>query len=37
MADGEVIFKVELDNKDLHKELNKTARNIESLDSKISK
>lgn len=37
MADGEVIFKVELDNKDLHKELSKTARNIESLDSKISK
>lgn len=37
MADGEVIFKVELDNKDLHKELNKTARNIENLDSKISK
>lgn len=37
MADGEVIFSVELDNKALYRDLNKTVKDIDRLDGKISK
>lgn len=37
MADGEVIFSVELDNKALYRDLNKAVKDIERLDGKISK
>lgn len=37
MADGEVIFRTELDNKALYRDLNKTVKNIDRLDGKISK
>lgn len=37
MADGEVIFSVELDNKALYRDLNKAVKDIDRLDGKISK
>ena len=37
MADGEVIFSTELDNKALYRDLNKTVKDIDRLDGKISK
>lgn len=37
MADGEVIFRTELDNKALYRDLNKTVKDIDRLDGKISK
>lgn len=37
MADGEVIFSTELDNKALYRDLNKAVKDIERLDGKISK
>ena len=37
MADGEVIFSTELDNKALYRDLNKAVKDIDRLDGKISK
>ena len=37
MADGEVIFRTELDNKALYRDLDKTVKDIDRLDGKISK
>ena len=37
MADGEVIFSTELDNKALYRHLNKAVKDIDRLDGKISK
>lgn len=37
MADGEVIFSAELDNKALYRDLNKAVKDIDRLDGKISK
>lgn len=37
MADGEVIFSTELDNKTLYRDLNKAVKDIDRLDGKISK
>lgn len=37
MADGEVIFSTELDNKAIYRDLNKAVKDIDRLDGKISK
>lgn len=37
MADGEIVFSTELDNKALYRDLNKAVKDIDRLDGKISK